>query len=76
MPKARITKHQVHTAFQIYPSHAYALVARGVLPNDPRGIVSTGYIIALADHIKAHRGSIPPDGTALVEAVKGGDDGQ
>jgi len=67
-----ITLQKIHTAFQIYPSHAQQLTCRGILPEHPKGKATSGYILALADYIKTRRGEIPEAGIKLLNRFEGG----
>lgn len=53
----------------LFPGYLYSLESRGILPERPRGTVSTGYAKALIEHRLKLGLPLPPDTAALLEQI-------
>ena len=71
-----LTLQKVHTAFQIYPQQAQALICRGVLPDHPRGQVSKEYVLALGKYYLKRERPLTPEADLLLKSVRGEADGK
>ncbi|HOI75833.1 MAG TPA: hypothetical protein PLO63_16955 [Syntrophales bacterium] len=59
------------TKFYLYPSHLYALQARGIVPRSPqRGFLTVKQVKALVDHVQRVRGTVPKEALELLDGLE------